>query len=290
MKKQKVNKTNDTRDKKSFVEFIISHKEFITIILGLCATLYPILNAVYKKVYRSDCEAFYGLPGKYFDSNIDNRILYLACIIILISICIVPLLMKKYDKKRESITKGYLVQAVFLSIIIGMEIGVFNVYNLIEIMRQTNTKYGLFRVINCLLDDHARFTVTVVVVLGSLSVFGITIVDELRGIKWKCIKEVLFGLLSTSLVLSVLLMIYGTIFRLSISVEDKTKYEFVTYDDDEYVVLSTYDNKLLIVPFEIKKNGQYIFKTNQYVFKEPYDAIYRYIDIGNIPKVQFSEE
>lgn len=84
-------------------------------------------------------------------------------------------------------------------------------------------------------------------------------------------------------------MFYGTMFKLSISMEDKTKYEFVTYER-EYVVLSMYKEKLLIVPYEINEKGQYIFKTNQYLFGEPYKGTYQYRDIKYSPRIDANTE
>lgn len=286
-RKNKTKKSMKKEEKKSVVEYIVSHKEFITIILGVCASLYPIVNTVYKIIYQSECEKFYGIPGKYFDSNIDNRLLYLCCIIILLLISIVPAFMKKYYEKRDNLTKGYLVEAVFLSVVIGMEIGLFNVYNLIEIMKQTHKTNDFFRLINNWLDNNACVTITIVVVLGSISVLGITLIDKLRCIKWNWIKNVVCAILSISLVASVVVMLYGTMFKLSISIEDKTKYEFVTYDD-EYVILSSYDEKILIVPFEIDEKGQYIFKTDQYLFGEQYEGIYQYKDIKYCPRIDLN--
>lgn len=283
-RKNRTKKSMGKKEKKSIVDYIVSHKEFIAIILGLCASIYPIINTVYKIMYQSECEKFYGIPGKYFNSNIDNRLLYLCCIIILLLISIVPAFMKKYYEKRENLSKGYLVEAVFLSIIVGMEIGLFNVYNLIEIMKQTHKTNDFFRLINNWLDNNACFTITIVVVLGSISVLGITLMDKLKSIKWNWIKNVVCVILSVSLVASVLVMLYGTMFKLSISIEDKTKYEFVTYDE-EYVILSLYDEKILIVPFEIDEKGQYIFKTSQYLFDEQYEGIYQYRDIKYSPRI-----
>lgn len=94
-------KYNEKKDKKSVVEHIVSHKGLIKIILGICASLYPIVNTVYKIMYQGECEKFYGIPGKYFDSKIDNRLLYLCCIIILLMISIMPAFMKKYYEKRK---------------------------------------------------------------------------------------------------------------------------------------------------------------------------------------------
>ena len=172
-----------------------------------------------------------------------------------------------------------------------MGIGVYNIYNLVEIIKQTQiyTKYGLFKMINCWIGDHAYFISIAVVVLGILSVFGITIIEEIKRIKWKKLKKLLGVLFLISITLSLILMVYGTMFKLSISIEDKTRYEFVT-DDGEYVILSTYEDKLLVVPFEINENGQYIFKTYKYLFKDPYDVIYRYVDIEHTPQIQFNEE
>ena len=141
-----------------------------------------------------------------------------------------------------------------------------------------------FRLINNWLDDHSYFTITVVVALGSISVLGITLMDNVKDIKWNWIKNAISAIFSVSLVISVLVMIYGTVFKLSVSIEDKTKYEFVTYDK-EYVILSLYDKKNLIVPFEIDKKGQYIFKTSQYSFGEPYDGIYEYRNIKYSPRI-----
>ena len=63
--------------------------------------------------------------------------------------------MKKYYEKKENLTKGYLVEAVFLSVVIGMEIGLFNVYNLIEIMKQTHKTNDFFHWINNWLANNA---------------------------------------------------------------------------------------------------------------------------------------
>ena len=172
------------------------------------------------------------MPGKYFNTNVDNRLMYLGCVLLLLLICIVPALMKRYDEKSENSAKGYLVQTLFLAIVIGMEMGLFNVYNLIEIIKQTYKTNDFFRLINGWLDKNDYFTIIVVVVLGLISVLGITLIDKLRKIKWYWIKAILGGIWCIALLISLLVTLYGTIFELSISIEDKTKYEFVTIDSD----------------------------------------------------------
>lgn len=256
---KKVKKNIEKQGKNSFVNYIISKKELITIMIGLCATLYPIVNTVYKIMHQNECEKFYGIPGKYFDSDIDNRLLYLLCIIILLFMGIMPTLLKKYYEKKDKLTKGNLVEAIFLSVIIGIELGCINVYNLIEIMKQTYRTCEVFQKINNWLDNHAYFTVTVVIILGSISVLGLTLMKYLKNIKCNIVKSVVCVILSVSLIASLVVMVYGTIFKLSISIKDKSKYEFVMYNEEEYVVLSTYEEKILIIPFEIDEKEQYIY-------------------------------
>ena len=84
----------------------------------------------------------------------------------------------------------------------------------------------------------------------------------------------------------VVVVALGIVFKISVSVEDQTKYEFIMYDDTEYVILSTKDECNLIVPFEIDKNGQYIFDTSKYMLKKTYDGIYQYKDIQTPPHIR----
>lgn len=284
-RKNRRKKITEKKEKKSFDNYIVLCKLIITIILGLFTALYPILNTIYKINYQSKCEKFYCIPGEYFNSNINNALLYLSCIVILVLISIMPAFMKKYFEKTEDLTKGQLAEAAVISVGIGMEMGLFNVYNLDIIMKKTYKTNVIFYSINKWINNNVNFIVILVVVFGSLSILGITLIDKIKCIQWNWIKNVVFIGLTISLTTSVLLMLYGTIFKLSISIENKTKYEFVTYDNDEYVILSSYDEKLLIIPFEINENGHYIFKTDQYLFSERYGGRYQYRDIKYSPKI-----
>lgn len=208
---------------------------------------------------------------------------------ILLLMGIVPVLIKRYYEKIENSTKCVVVESACLAILVGMEIGLFNVYNLIEIMQQTYKTSGVMRLINDFLIKNPYMTVIVIVILASISVLGITFLDGLKYMKHKLIKNISCIILWVSLVCSLLLIIYGTFFKFYISIDDKTRYEFVTYDI-EYVILSTYDEKVLMVPFEIDENGQYIFKTNHYIFGEPYEGIYQYKNIKYSPKIDKNVE
>lgn len=82
-------------------------------------------------------------------------------------------------------------------------------------------------------------------------------------------------------------MMYGTIIKLSVTVEDKTKYEIVNIDEESYVVLSECNDKLLVVPYEVTNDGQCIFKTKQYKFIDMYDGTYQYVDICSSPIIEY---
>lgn len=269
----------------SIPEWLFAKKEIIVGIAGGLAALYPIVNFMYNLSYQSKCEGFYGVPGKYFHSTIDNRLLYLACILILIIICATPVIIRKYDEKKQVQAKGSTVYISFVAAVLGMEIGFLNVYNLLEIMKQTHKTYDWIRSVNNFLDKNATITITVVIVAGTIALLGITLMDKLRVIKWKWIKIVINCVFIFSFVISLLLMIYGTIFKLAISVEDKTKYEVVTIDEEDYVVLSEHDDKILVVSYEVKENGKYIFDTSKYWFYEKYQGTHRYINLKYCPEI-----
>ena len=92
-RKNRRKKNTEKKEKKSFDNYIVLCKPIITIILGLFTALYPILNTIYKINYQSKCEKFYCIPGEYFNSNINNALLYLSCIVILVLISIMPAFM-----------------------------------------------------------------------------------------------------------------------------------------------------------------------------------------------------
>lgn len=57
------------------------------------------------------------------------------------------------------------------------------------------------------------------------------------------------------------ILLFGSISQITSTIDQKTKYEFITVDDNEYVILSEYKGKFLVVSFE-KDRGEYIFNTN----------------------------
>ena len=265
----------------------IGQSKIIAEYLAAASTsLYLVMNLIYNMKHQIQCEDYYQVPGKYFHSTINNRLLYLALVIAMIVACFTPVAIKKYYEKNGHTKFGDKVYVIFLTVVIGMEMGFFNVYNLIEIMRQTYKAGDIFININSFLNRHANITIAVVVILGSMSLLGITLLDEIKNIKFMIIKQIIIVMFGIALLLSILFMVYGTIFKLSINIEDKTKYEFVMQGKKEYVILTEYDEKILVVPYKKLDNGQYIFYTNKYYFIEKYQGVYRYIDCTNGIKIE----
>ena len=269
--------------KKTFLEKIWSRKELLSIITVGIDVAYPITNFIYDFIYKAKCEMFYNIPNKYFASNINGRMLYLACIIILILICIIPWYIKKNDEENKILTKWMILPAG----ITGLYLGVINVYNLDEIIKQTQKTTDFFTDFNICLLENANITAMVVVLLGIATPIGLAIADKINGIKRKWIQQTITLFFVLSFVLSFVLMVYGTIFKLNINIEDKTKYETVNLKEKEYVVISEYNDKLLVAPLEdVDEDGKYEFITSNYNFIDLGEGIYKYIDFGDTPTIK----
>lgn len=89
-----------------------------------------------------------------------------------------------------------------------------------------------------------------------------------------------------SFTLTFCLIIYGTILKVSIKIEDKLDYEFVTINNEELVVLSEYKGDILAVPYEIEKDGTYVFNTETYQLYDRTKGIYEYKNLDNPPEIK----
>ncbi|WP_443656475.1 hypothetical protein, partial [Faecalibacillus faecis] len=62
--------------------------------------------------------------------------------------------------------------------------------------------------------------------------------------------------------------------------------EFIKIKNEEYVILSKVDDKVLVVPFEFDKGGKCHLLTSQYSFKNKYEGTYYYIDLNQYPIIK----
>ena len=64
--------------------------EKLTLIGGFIFTIisggYYISNYVYNQTYKQNSEVYYGIPSKYFQGSIEDKVFYLSLLIILIGI------------------------------------------------------------------------------------------------------------------------------------------------------------------------------------------------------------
>ena len=119
-------------------------------------------------------------------------------------------------------------------------------------------------------------TINIVLCLSVALIILFTFYEKIKKILFK-IVFIILGLLEAVLV------IYGIICSCYIKIENKKKYEFVSYQDKKYVVLSENDDKVLIVSFKIDDDGRYVFYTNKYRFIDICDGVYEYRDIQSEP-------
>lgn len=278
-------KCGTTKRIQHIIELVEEHEGLIGVIGTSLTGLYGVFNYIYNLLYQIQCEKFYGILGKYFSTTIEYWLLYIGCVLVILGVCIIPAMIKRHDGKNGNTAKSSIVYAVLMCGMFGLELGSFNVSNLVQIMRQTYGTNVLARAIGVFLDSHAVFTVVAVLGVSFFSLLGITLADEIRGIKTGWFKHVVDFVVTVSLVISVLATIGGTVVRLSVNIEDKTRYEFVSIEDTEYVILAKMDDECLCVTYSIEENGQYIFNTERYYFFQRGQGNYQYVDIVYGPKI-----
>lgn len=82
-------------------------------IVGLFSTLCAFTNFVYDVMYKINCGNFYGIPEKYFSTNIDKNIIYRVSAIVLVIIYFIPRIMEKYCLKHDGDDKANTMYSFF---------------------------------------------------------------------------------------------------------------------------------------------------------------------------------
>lgn len=261
------------------------YSEIIKVILATLISMYPIANYVYEFIYQMNCEKFYGIPGRYFSTNINRQLLYLAAIIVLIIILYLPLFLKNHHKKIGNEKMNSNLYYIVLSILVGLELTVINLQNLIKIMQVTNNKNIFFSYFNSWIDKHALLVLSIVVIMSITSLVSIVVISDIKR-KW--IKKIVTWISIISLISSGMLIFYGVVLNLRTTIEDKTKYEIVTNLEKKYVVLTEEIDKIMVVEYSIEE-GMYVFDTSQYLFLNRSDCKFSYINTEVTPIIYNSE-
>lgn len=255
------------------------YSESIKIFSAILIAIYPITNYIYEYIFQVKCENFYGIPGKYFSANINSRLLYLCFILLSLLTFLSPSVLRNYGKKQGKVTTLSFLYYILLSLLLGFLMGLINLQNLIEIMRVTNEQNIFFSYCNNWINRHAYFVIFTIIIICSFSIFGFIIIAEIKN---KLVKETIAWIGIITYVISFSIILYGTVFKLSTSIEDKIRYEIITNKENKYVVLSEENDKILVVEYFIE-DGKYIFDANQYFFLYKYDCKFSYVDIKTKP-------
>lgn len=257
----------------------------LEVLTGITAIVYPAINLIHNLLYQIECEKFYGIPGEYFSSRIDNKIIYLASITLIVLICVLPSFLRKYENDNESTNAKCDKKFVFLSILGGFILGLLNTINLIELLKYNKCKNLVINAMGNKLSIHPIITICIVILLGIVVVIGISFHDKIYKMKKKWMINILLSVFWIAAVINAMLISCDINTKLSISIEDETKYEFA-YNENKYVVLSRYEDKVLAVPYDIDENGEYVFKTSEYILSDPCVLKYSYVDIKKPPHIQ----
>ena len=269
-----------------FLQKLSLHSNAILVVTGVLALIYPIINTFYNKIYQGDCEAFYNIPRKYFSSSIDSNLLYIMCVAILLAIYLSPAIMRKNAEKKGTNSTGLSVYTMVIAVIIGLQFSLFNVFNLIEIMEQVEETDSFAGCLVMALNNKANLTIAIVVGMGIIALTGLTFIYVVRKIKKKNLRIVMGAIWAISVIGTIFILIFGTCCNLSIDIEDKTKYEFLKTNDAEYVVLSEYEDKNLVVEYDIDDDGQYLFLTKEYMLIDKQEGSYTYVSLDKAPKIE----
>lgn len=279
---RKHEKCKSEKDKGKKTKKLSSYKKIIFGLAGILVSAYPIVNIVYNALYQIKSEALYGIPGKYFHDSVDNRLMYLGCIVILMGMCAIPVIIKKHDEKSLGQKKVSNAYVYFLSIVLGVAVGVLNVDNWLAIMKHVYKKNSWFGNIVSFLSKNT-YIMIFIIILGSMAVLGLTY--NFQIIKSHFLKEFFIKMFAIAFALSFTLTIGGVVCRLSINLEDQTKYELVVIDKQSYAVLAEDDEKILAVPSIETKDEDFVFDTRKYYFFDKYQGTYQYVYMKNPPQI-----
>lgn len=132
--------------------------------------------------------------------------------------------------------------------------------------------------------------IVIVDLLFIANVLGILSINRIRNIKSNIFRELIIIILSVITAINFITIFAGTNAKIasSTSAERKTKYEFIENSNRRYIVLSEYNNKKLVVKYNIKKQGDSLqceILTDKYYFVDDSDYAYSYIDLEYPPVV-----
>lgn len=251
-------KPGEEKLKKDWTKYIDLFGKIITILTCVAS----IIIYLYKNSYKYNCENYYKIPARYFGNTealADKANIFICMVfgIIILILCIFS---------RENRHKNILDKAkdiVFLTSS-GFALAILDAVFLSEFFRQTEIVNNI-KIINVI-----EFIILVIALMTG----GIIVYCGHN----KIIVEIV-------LCINLVVIIIGGVYGMIPSVDDKIKYEFVTIEDKEYVVLSHTENEILIVEYDNTEDGGYRFITNKYWIEDINKGTYRYEKLEHSPQI-----
>ena len=263
----------------SIVDKVDTNKiEKLTLIGGFIFTImggvYFASNYFYNQIYKQKNQSYYGIPSKYFQGSIEDKVFYLILVIILICIIFSSLLLLYNIKNRtDKIIDRLMVKiTAFAMGVVFWILNIKNLFDIIEIIEKN--KFTIF------VNNHIFGVSMIIVMFPVVGIICITYNDEIGSKlneKWKkyfnMFAWVIFGL-------SFIMLIVALRVKFSYNAESKTIYETIVYEDKNMAILSDLDDKVLIVEYEINENKETILKTYNYIIVDKENLVISYKDLG----------
>lgn len=277
--------------KKSFkrlLEKLSANIDFVMKLIGILPAGYFFINYIYNFRYKTNCEEVYGIPGKYFSASVEHIIVYDLCMLVLIACIVILELFRRSEKKNNPESMSSRLYRLGLVLASVMSMIFVNVNNISMIIKRADSWYGTS---SAFLIEHINAFGTVAAVLAVSVTLGFVFSDKLTDIKNNVMKNICAAVFSISLAASVLLLIYGLIISLFFSAADIVEYEFAAMSDgDEFVVITEYEGKAVVAPFEVDADGNYVFYTRDYRFLERTQGSYRNVILKEAPEINKTDE
>ena len=263
----------------SIVDKVDTNKiEKLTLIGGFIFTImggvYFVANYLYNQRYKQKNQSYYGIPSKYFQGSIEDKVFYLILVIILICIIFSSLLLLYNIKNRtDKIIDRLMVKiTAFAMGVVFWILNIKNLFDIIEIIEKN--KFTIF------VNNHIFGVSMIIAMFSVVGIICITYNDEIGSKlneKWKkyfnMFAWVIFGL-------SFIMLIAALRVKFSYNAESKTIYETIVYEDKNMAILSDLDDKVLIVEYEINENKETILKTYNYMIVDKENLVISYKDLG----------
>jgi len=273
-------------DTKAEEKFKLDKKkiEWIAGITGLVASFYPIVNYINNIIYQKSCEDFYHIPGKYFHTTVNNKIIYFVGIVLLFFIWFLPAFV---DKKKfgfdDNSFKSKMLTAVMI-IYLGMIIGIINIDSVLMLLRKAEGTIYERHIYDIMLKIGPSYVSIIIVAVGVIAVVGSSFFDKIREIKYKWIQKGIAWIVVVIFAVNLLLMFSGLLSVLGRTVVEKRLYEVIEFEDEEYIVLSEHEDTVLVSQYSCS-NGQYTIYTKEYYFIEKGMGAYSYVELSGRPSI-----